>query len=118
MTASIVQKLEEELGNVNREIAMLEERRQGIRSLLATYTGQESQNDAAQDMPTIQMAREVLAERGVPMATAEIRRGIQRKFNAVPASSLQQMLYTRAAQGKTFFNENKKYGLLIWKAKR
>jgi hypothetical protein len=119
MTYSIVEQLGAELERVNHDLAVLEQRRDGIRKLIGSYTGQPTTaRHEVQEIPTIQMAQQVLEEHGEPMATAEIRRAIQRKFNVVPASSLQQMLYMRARNKKTFFNENKKYGLLVWRMKK
>jgi hypothetical protein len=119
MPESLVNQLTIELGNIDREIALLRERRDGIQKLLATYDPSSTANqDEYRDLPTIQLAVKVLEKNGAPMATAEIRRMIQRTFGVAPASSLQQMLYMRAMARKIFFNENKKYGLLAWKVKK
>lgn len=118
MSGSLIQQLEAELGAINRQIAVLEERRGGIEKVLATYEpGQHKAEDGSRDLSTIEMARQVVEQNGVPMGPSDIRRAIQRRFGVVPASSLQQMLYIRASNKKIFFNEDKKYGLLAWRKK-
>jgi hypothetical protein len=113
----IVQQLEAELATVNHQLSLLQARREGILKVLDTYGGKvdTESSPARPDLSTIEMARQVLETHRSPMGTAEIRRAIQRKFATVPASSLQQMLYMRARDGKLFYNEQKKYGLLSWK---
>lgn len=119
MSETLVNRLNAELGVIDREIAVLKERREGIQRLLATYSSSASPTASEHhDVPTIQLAQKVLEKSGIPMSTADIRRMIQKTFGVVPAPSLQQMLYMRALRGKIFFNENKKYGLLAWKGKR
>jgi hypothetical protein len=119
MSEVLVNQLATELDSIEREIAILEERRDGIQKLLATYSPSASQAKSDhRNLPTIQLAQKVLEMNGAPMSTADIRRVIQRTFGVVPASSLQQMLYMRALRKRIFFNENKKYGLLAWKGKK
>jgi hypothetical protein len=119
MSESLISQLHAELKKIELEIEVLQTRRNGVEKLLATYSSHSAApiNESA-DLPTIQLAQRVLEKNGSPMATADIRRAIQRTFGTTPASSLQQMLYIRAQNKKVFYNENKKYGLLVWKGKK
>lgn len=121
MRTDLISELGSEMADIDRQLLVLKERRDAIERVLATYRDStvrslEYHADTT-SLSTIEMARQVLEANGSPMGTAAIRRAIQRKFGAMPASSLQQMLYMRAAQGKVFYNDNKKYGLLSWKTK-
>lgn len=119
MSESLINQLHDELKKIEHEIEVLQTRRNGVEELLATYSSHSvvPRNESA-DLPTIQLAQQVLEKNGAPMATADIRRAIQRNFGTTAASSLQQMLYIRAQNKKVFYNEDKKYGLLAWKGKK
>lgn len=119
MSQTLVLQLEAELATINHQLSLLQARRDGILKVLDTFGGKSDSELSTSDtgLSTIEMARQVLEEHGSPMGTADIRRAIQRKFTTVPASSLQQMLYMRARDGKIFYNEQKKYGLVDWKRK-
>lgn len=120
MTQPLVQQLEAELATINHQLSLLHARRDGILKVLDTYEGKglSESSVSAPDISTIEMARQVLEEHGSPLGTADVRRAIQRKFATVPASSLQQMLYMRARDGKIFYNADKKYGLLSWRREK
>jgi hypothetical protein len=117
MPQALVHQLEAELAIINHQLSLLQARRDGILKVLDTYEGKGDTESSisAPDLSTIEMARQVLKDHGSPLGTADIRRAIQRKFATVAAPSLQQMLYMRARDGKIFYNEQKKYGLLSWK---
>jgi hypothetical protein len=118
MSEPLVSQLQAVLASIHQQIGRLEQRKGAIEQVLATYDpAAVTISNGEAGLSSIEMARLVLADYGSPLGTAEIRRRIQRKFGVMPASSLQQMLYMRAARNQTFFNAHKKYGLIEWKTK-
>jgi hypothetical protein len=133
MEPKVTDSLERELTEVEKQIQILERYRAALRSTLqvrlelqglpgtpyishpvtlTALTGGAEVPDARPN--TIDMARTVLYNlNGEEKTPDEIRALIHKTYGVTAAKSLDQMLYKRAAQGKTFYKtESGKFGLL------
>src|SRR5207253_2164807 len=125
MSVEARKMFQQEITNINREIGILQQRREHLHALLATYSASagstkrapavnHGQSSVARTpaLTTGEMAREIIRKHG-PLAPAEISRHIRDVFKVQPAKNLRGVLYKKASKKSGFIRlKDGKYGLL------
>jgi hypothetical protein len=138
MDQNAPESIEKELAEVNQQIQMLERYKTALEQVITVRRELESGKGRAyvpqpvtltnitegEELPdarpnSVEMARTVLYNLGGEEKTPdEIRELILKTYGVKAAKSLDQMLYRRAAQGKTFYKTpSGRFGLLSNKPK-